>query len=31
MIVYCISRQFNDYGIVSHRTTKLMCRSGWEW
>ncbi|KAL8923925.1 MAG: hypothetical protein Q9208_004362 [Pyrenodesmia sp. 3 TL-2023] len=30
-VVYNISRKFNRYGIVSHPTTPLLCRRGWEW
>ncbi|KAL8726979.1 MAG: hypothetical protein Q9166_006342 [cf. Caloplaca sp. 2 TL-2023] len=31
MVVYNISRKFNRYGVVSHHTSPLLCRRGWEW
>ncbi|KAF6219532.1 hypothetical protein HO133_004001 [Letharia lupina] len=31
LVIYSISRQFHDYGIVSHHTSPGMCRKGWEW
>ncbi|KAM0804135.1 hypothetical protein BDR22DRAFT_781967, partial [Usnea florida] len=31
LVIYSVSRQFHDYGVVSHRTSPAMCREGWEW
>ena len=31
MIIYNISRKFNNYGIVSKYEGPALCRRGWEW
>ncbi|CAF9923319.1 MAG: hypothetical protein ALECFALPRED_002357 [Alectoria fallacina] len=31
LAIYSISRQFHNYGVVSHHTSPGECREGWEW